>query len=237
MNEISIILSSCSFLAFWGEEEIQVVANMGPAKDLPNIWPTTGLLGFEMNSPLNTFIVGASKLVAISFTVSGGLRGGESCRHTTVSSIVVRLSRFVVLSTGYIFPLMCSGSAFGRLLYFILPDTIPMQLAVLCTAAGMNVAITRTSLATTLILAFLPGEPCAIPAILMASICSLFATSYMVRLENCLACDPYHYPCTNLTMVFSLSCLRSRLSKARSLEVTLTTVFFTKNIISQLMLF
>jgi hypothetical protein len=27
----------------------------------------------------------------------------------------------------------------------------------------------------------LPGEPCAIPAILMASLCSLFATSYMVR--------------------------------------------------------
>jgi H+/Cl- antiporter ClcA len=82
--------------------------------------------------------------------------------------------------SGYIFPLMCSGAAFGRLLYYFLPDTVPLQLAVLCTAAGMNVAITRTSLATTLILAFLSGEPCAIPGILMASICSLFATSYMV---------------------------------------------------------
>ena len=55
-----------------------MVANMGPAKDLPNIWPTTGLLGFEMDSPLNAFIVGATKLVAISFTVAGGLRGGET---------------------------------------------------------------------------------------------------------------------------------------------------------------
>ena len=63
--------------AFWGEEEIQVVANMGPAKDLPNIWPTTGLLGFEMNSCLNAVIVGFTKLIAISFTVAGGLRGGE----------------------------------------------------------------------------------------------------------------------------------------------------------------
>ncbi|KAG7346731.1 chloride channel [Nitzschia inconspicua] len=146
--------------AFWGEEEIQIVATMSPAKDLPNIWPTTGLLGFEMNSPFHAFIVGICKLIAISFTVSGGLRGG------------------------YIFPLMCSGAAFGRLLYYVLPESVPMQLAVLCTAAGMNVAITRTSLATTLILAFLPGEPVAIPAILMASICSLFATSYMPFIKS-----------------------------------------------------
>jgi H+/Cl- antiporter ClcA len=79
---------------------------------------------------------------------------------------------------------MCSGAAFGRLLYFVLPDTVPLQIVVLCTAAAMNVAITRTALATTLILAFLPGEPIAIPPILMASICSLFATSYMVS-EKC----------------------------------------------------
>jgi len=146
--------------AFWGEEEIQVIANMGPAKDLPNIWPTSGLIGFEMSDPWHAFIVGATKLIAISFTVAGGLRGG------------------------YIFPLICSGSAFGRFLYHFLPDTVPMQLAVLCTAAGMNVAITKTSLATTLILSFLAGEQCAIPAILMASICSLFATSYMPFIKS-----------------------------------------------------
>mmetsp|Transcript_53317 Transcript_53317/g.129594 ORF Transcript_53317/g.129594 Transcript_53317/m.129594 type:complete len:474 (-) Transcript_53317:280-1701(-) len=146
--------------AFWGEEEIQIVANMGPAKDLPNIWPTTGLLGFEMDSPLNAVIVGFTKLIAISFTVAGGLRGG------------------------YIFPLMLAGSSFGRAIYYILPESVPVQVAVLCTAAGMNVAITRTAMASTLILAFLPGEPCAIPAILMASICSLFATSYMPFIKS-----------------------------------------------------
>ena len=85
------------------------------------------------------------------------------------------------LPSGYIFPLMLAGSSFGRAIYYILPESVPVQVAVLCTAAGMNVAITRTAMASTLILAFLPGEPCAIPAILMASICSLFATSYMVR--------------------------------------------------------
>lgn len=130
---------------------------MGLAKDLPNIWPTTGLTGFELSSPFHVFLMGCAKLVAISFTVAGGLRGG------------------------YIFPLMCAGSAFGRFLYFFLPSTIPVQIVILCTAAAMNVAITRTTLATTLILAFLPGEPIAIPPLLMSAICSLFATSYMVR--------------------------------------------------------
>jgi H+/Cl- antiporter ClcA len=62
--------------AFWGEDEIQVVATMGPAKDLPNIWPTTGLIGFEMDTPFKVFLVGSCKLIAVSFTVAGGLRGG-----------------------------------------------------------------------------------------------------------------------------------------------------------------
>jgi len=146
--------------AFWGEEEIQVVATMGPAKNLPNIWPTEGLIGFEMDTPFKVFIVGCAKLIAVSFTVASGLRGG------------------------YIFPLLCAGSAFGRFLSFFLPDTIPIQVVILCTAAAMNVAITRTALATTLILAFLPGEPIAIPPILMASLCSLFATSYMPFIKS-----------------------------------------------------
>ena len=63
--------------AFWGEEEIQVVANLGPANTLPNIWPATGLIGFEMDGPGKAFIVGFTKLIAISFTVAGGLRGGK----------------------------------------------------------------------------------------------------------------------------------------------------------------
>jgi len=146
--------------AFWGEEEIQVIATMGPAKDLPNIWPPTGLVGFEMDGPFQVFLVGCFKLISISFTVAGGLRGG------------------------YIFPLMCSGAAFGRLLYFVLPETVPLQVVVLCTAAAVNVAITRTALATTLILAMLPGEPMAIAPILMASLCSLFATSYMPFIKS-----------------------------------------------------
>lgn len=71
------------FSAFWGEEEIQVVANMGPPKDLPNLWPPTGLTGFVMDGPGKAFVVGIAKLIAISFTVAGGLRGGECLFETS----------------------------------------------------------------------------------------------------------------------------------------------------------
>ena len=55
---------------------------MGPAKDLPNIWPPEGLIGFEMDTPFKVFIVGCCKLIAVSFTVAGGLRGGTLCYVT-----------------------------------------------------------------------------------------------------------------------------------------------------------
>ena len=115
---------------FWGEWEFPVLATLSPASDLPHVWPTTGLIGFEMNSCLNCFIVGFCKLLAISFTVAGGYRGG------------------------YIFPFFTAGAAFGRALCFAFPKLSPV-IATLCFAAGINVAITRTALATSLILTFL----------------------------------------------------------------------------------
>ena len=127
---------------------------MLPASALPNVWPTSGLIGFEMHSAVTACIVGVAKLMSISFTVAGGLRGG------------------------YIFPLMLTGASFGTCVYQLFP-TIPLQLCTLCMAAGLNTAITRTSLATTLILAFLSGESCAIPSILASSLVSLFATAYL----------------------------------------------------------
>ena len=63
---------------FWGEWEFPVLATLSPASDLPHVWPTSGLLGFEMDSGLNCVIVGFCKLIAISFTVAGGYRGGFS---------------------------------------------------------------------------------------------------------------------------------------------------------------
>lgn len=139
---------------FWGEYEFQTIATLGPANDLMHVWPTQGAFGFEMDSFLTALVVGGAKLVAISFTVAGGYRGG------------------------FIFPLFTTGAALGRALYFVFPF-IPVQLCVLCMAAALNVAITRTSIATTLILAYLSGEQNAVSAILAASLTSICATAYM----------------------------------------------------------
>ena len=96
------------------------------------------------------------KMIAISFTVASGYRGG------------------------FIFPFFTAGAAFGQAIYIISGGIIPIQLCILCIAASINVAITRTSIATTLILTALSGELNANPPILAASIVSLLLTSYMV---------------------------------------------------------
>ncbi|KAL7534442.1 hypothetical protein ACHAWF_004837, partial [Thalassiosira exigua] len=147
---------------FWGEYEIGAIATPSPASDLPHVWPTSGLLGFEMDSMTNCLIVGLCKLVAISLAVAGGFRGG------------------------YIFPFFAAGAAFGRAFCFVFPDVSP-SVAALCLAAGINVAITRTSLATTLILTSLADEPHATPVVLAASLVSLFATGYVPFIKSQLA--------------------------------------------------
>jgi H+/Cl- antiporter ClcA len=139
---------------FWGEYEFQTIATMSPASTLDHIWPTYGLFHFEMTSAFTAFIVGVTKLIAISFTVAGGYRGG------------------------YIFPAMAAGAAFGQSIHYAMPF-IPVQLCVLCMAGAINTAITRTSIATALILAYLAGEQNAISAILASCLVSLFVTAYM----------------------------------------------------------
>lgn len=105
---------------FWGEWEFPVLASLSPSSDLPHMWPKSGLIGFEMNSCMSCAVVGIGKLIAISFTVAGGYRGG------------------------FIFPFFTAGAAFGRSLCFLFPDLSPV-IATLCVAAGINVAITRTA--------------------------------------------------------------------------------------------
>jgi H+/Cl- antiporter ClcA len=106
--------------------------------------------------------VGVAKLVAVTFSVCGGYRGG------------------------FIFPLFSAGAAFGRAISFVLPG-IPVQLTTLCMAASLNVAITRTTLATTLILVSLSDEPRACSATLGASLVALFATGYMPFIKSQIA--------------------------------------------------
>jgi H+/Cl- antiporter ClcA len=139
---------------FWGEFEFQTIATMGNTSELVHIWPQQGLLDFQMTGFWSALLLGVAKLVAISFTVGGGFRGG------------------------YIFPAFAAGAALGRAIHFLVPF-VPVQICVLCMAAAINVALTRTAIASTLILAYLSGEPNAISSILAASLVSLFLTGYM----------------------------------------------------------
>lgn len=141
---------------FWGEFEFQTISSLSPAKALPHIWPTSGMIGFEITNACTALLAGFAKLVAISFTVAGGYRGG------------------------FIFPFFAAGAAFGRAAVFLFPS-IPPAVACLCVAAGINVSITRTALATPLILAALAGELNSSPAVLAASLSAAFITVYMVR--------------------------------------------------------
>lgn len=139
---------------FWGEYEFQTIATMSPAKDLVHVWPTSGLFGFEMETGFHALIVAVGKLIAISFTVAGGYRGG------------------------FIFPFFATGAALGRAFHMFFPG-IPIPLCCLGFASAINVGITRTSLATPIILCFLAGEPNALSGVLAASLVSLFVTAYM----------------------------------------------------------
>lgn len=139
---------------FWGEYEFQTLATMSPASTLVHVWPTTGLFGFEMETGFHALIVGICKLIAISFTVAGGYRGG------------------------FIFPFFATGAALGRCLHEFFPG-IPIPLCCLGFASAINVAITRTTLATPIILCFLAGEPTALSGVLAAGLVSLYLTAYM----------------------------------------------------------
>ena len=173
---------------FWGESEFQTISSLSPASTLPHVWPTSGLIDFEMDSALSCFLVGLTKLIAISFTVAGGYRGG------------------------FIFPLFSTGAALGRMIAFFIPG-IPVQLAVLCMAAAINVAITRTAIATTLILCYLSGEQCALSAVLASSLVSLFCTGYMVSTfcllpEKYFPCDSFFPLCTNTAIHQNSDCAK-----------------------------
>ena len=142
-----------------GELEIPTIGNMDSADTLPNVWPTRGLIGFELTNGWSAFLVGILKLIAISFSVAGGFRGG------------------------FIFPLFTCGFAFGRAFCALYPHLDP-SLVGCCLASAINVAITKTPLATPIIVVFLANEPYAITGALVASVMSLFATAYLRFLKS-----------------------------------------------------
>lgn len=147
-------LGTPNYLLLLGEYEFQTISTMAPTNTLEHIWPKHSVVGFQMNNGFESLIVAFGKLIAISCTVAGGYRGG------------------------FIFPFFASGAAFGRVFCALFPSA-PVALSCLSFAAAINVGITRTSLATPIILCYLAGEPNAMSGILAASLVSLFATTYM----------------------------------------------------------
>ena len=86
---------------------------------------------------------------------------------------------------GFIFPLFFAGASIGRGLYiiadYILPEGLVNASPVLmcmCFATGLTVAVTRTTLASPLIVAMLSGSQHIIAPALCASLASLFITRF-----------------------------------------------------------
>jgi len=103
----------------------------------------------EHNFPVMLLLVLAvGKMMSISITVTGGWRGG------------------------FIIPLFFTGACIGKAIALSIPGTNP-TLAMICTMAALNAAVTRTPVSTTLLLAKLTNLSPFTP-ILFASLIGFF---------------------------------------------------------------
>lgn len=99
-----------------------------------------------------------AKMIAISFTIHGGFRGG------------------------FIFPLFFTGASLGLAISFCIPAVHP-TIAMLCCMAAINVSITKTPISTSIILSVL-SDTSIIPIIVIASFTSFILTSNIVLLST-----------------------------------------------------
>ena len=99
-----------------------------------------------------------AKMIAISFTIHGGFRGG------------------------FIFPLFFTGASLGLAIAFIIPGVHP-TIAMLCCMAAINVAITKTPISTSIILSVL-SDTSIVPIIAVASFTSFLLTSNICLLKT-----------------------------------------------------
>ena len=136
---------------FWAEYEAQTIISKG-ATVLPHVNPAVGILGaYSLENPIVLFAIGIFKLLAISFTVLAGYRGG------------------------FIFPFMFAGHSIGTGLSLVFPFMSQGAAALGC-ACAINVAVTRTVLATPIVLSTLSGRVDCFPTLLVASLVSLYVT-------------------------------------------------------------
>ncbi|MBE9083179.1 chloride channel protein [Tolypothrix sp. LEGE 11397] len=120
------------------------------------VLPLTRYFGHEeLESVVNTnlpamflLILALGKMAAISMTVTGGWRGG------------------------FIIPLFFTGACIGKAVAILIPGVHP-ALAMICTMAAINAAVTRTPISTTLLLSKLTNFSPFTP-ILFASLMGFF---------------------------------------------------------------
>ena len=123
---------------------------------LAALFPLTRYFGHdELNSvigvgfsPEALLSLAGVKMLAISITVTGGWRGG------------------------IIIPLFFTGACIGKAVAFSIPGLEP-ALAMICTMAALNAAVTRTPISTTLLMAKLTGISTFTP-VLFASLVGFF---------------------------------------------------------------
>jgi H+/Cl- antiporter ClcA len=97
-------------------------------------------------------ILALAKMLAIGCTLHSGFRGG------------------------FIFPLFFIGAALGSAVVIATGGAVTPAVAVLCTMAAINVAVTKTPVSTTLILTTLSGTS-MMPALAAASIVAFVLTT------------------------------------------------------------
>ncbi len=105
------------------------------------------MIGFSY-SALALLSLAFVKMLAISVTVTGGWRGG------------------------IIIPLFFTGACIGKAVAFTIPG-LETELAMICTMAALNAAVTRTPVSTTLLMAKLTGLSQFTP-VLFASLVGFF---------------------------------------------------------------
>lgn len=136
------------------------------------IFPLTRYFGHEeLNEVVNTGLpvlfllaLAGAKMLAISITVTGGWRGG------------------------FIIPLFFTGACIGKAVALLLPGINP-ALAMICTMAALNAAVTRTPVSTTLLVAKLTNIGPFTP-ILFASLIGFFLAPKAPLIKSQLKTQP-----------------------------------------------
>ena len=153
---IGLIGAVAPQVLFWGELEAQTL--LDGKSELPHVYPQIGITGQQAHAfgAAGLFAVSLLKLLAINITILAGYRGG------------------------FIFPLMNAGIGIGSAIAMGLPlGTVSLSEAALSFAAAITTAVTRTVLATPLVLTSLTGRVELFPMMLIASIVSLHLTSHV----------------------------------------------------------